>query len=124
PKFIRDEFNDRLIKIGWSKKNRNEYEHRVPFAAAMNVARYLVESIDPDKLFQVDEILPIADSEGHEIPSYQVYVTLAWLISTGLVEKKGRDGYLVVPGRLTIQSFNDLFGKLPGTEDVKKMRNS
>lgn len=111
PKFIKD--GERLVKVGWSKKNRKEYEHRVPFSVAMYFARYLVESVDPGKLFQVDEILPVSDAEGHEIPSYQVYVTLAWLISKGSVEKKGRDGYFVVPGRLTIQTINDLWDKLP-----------
>ncbi|NOX51989.1 MAG: hypothetical protein GXP16_15845 [Gammaproteobacteria bacterium] len=111
PKFIKD--GERLIKVGWSKKNRKEYEHRVPFSAAMFFARYLVESVEPGKLFQVDEILPVSDAEGHEIPSYQVYVTLAWLISTGSVEKKGRDGYFVAPGRLTIQTINDSWDKLP-----------
>lgn len=111
PKFIKD--RERLIKVGWSKKNRREYEHRVPFSTAMYFARYMVESVEPGKLFQVDEILPVSDAEGHEIPSYQVYVTLAWLISTGIVEKKGRDGYFVAPGRLTIQSINDSWDNLP-----------
>lgn len=118
PKFIRD--GERLVKVGWSKKNRKEYEHRVPFAAVMCFARYLVESIAPDTLFQIDDFLPVIDSEKQEIPSYQIYVTLAWLISMGAVEKKGRDGYFIVAGRLSIEIVNKLWARLSETDHLKK----
>ena len=42
--------------------------------------------------------MPVPDSAGGEIPSYQVYLTLAWLRHVGAVEKKGRSGYVLRSG--------------------------
>jgi hypothetical protein len=92
PRFERD--GDRLIKIGWSKKAREQYEHRAPRDAVVA----FVQSLSNVKLgatFAIESLLPIADVSGEELPSYQVYLVLAWLRSVGLIEKKGRDGYVM-----------------------------
>ena len=44
PLFFRDD--SRLIKIGWSKKNKDEYIHRVPKDAVFAFAEHLDRSID------------------------------------------------------------------------------
>lgn len=93
PKFVRDE--DRLVKVGWSRKNKAEYEHRVPREAVLGFLRHLDHMAEPARLFEIESLFPIRDSSGEEIPGYQVYVVVAWLREAGVIEKKGRDGYLI-----------------------------
>lgn len=96
PQFVRE--SGELVKIGWSKKNREEYEHRAkPSVREAVVGR--IGELGPEGLFQVDDIDPVADSSGSEVPSYQIYVCLAWLRWTGLVIKHGRQGYSVAEPR-------------------------
>lgn len=92
PRFERDE--DKLIKIGWSKKSREEYEHRAPRGAVEAFARHLLAQTKAGKTFAVEDLLPIPDNSGEDLPSYQVYLILAWLCQSGGVVKKGRDGYI------------------------------
>ena len=93
PKFVRDE--DRLVKVGWSKKNKTEYEHRVPREAVLAFARHLDSKIEEAKVFEIDGLFPVTDGPDAEVPGYQVYVIVAWLREIGVIEKKGRDGYLI-----------------------------
>ncbi len=93
PKFVRDE--DRLVKVGWSKKNKSEYEHRVPRETVLAFVRYLDHTVEEAKVFDIDGLFPISDGSGGEVPGYQVYVIVAWLREAGVIEKKGRDGYLI-----------------------------
>jgi len=93
PKFVRE--GDRLVKIGWSKKGRQEYEHRAPKQAVLAFVMHLGRSVPAGKTFAVDEVLPARDSSGEELPSYQVYMTIAWLRDREAIEKRGRDGYIV-----------------------------
>lgn len=94
PRFKRD--GDRLIKVAWSKRDRDEYEHRAPG----RVVQMLVDTIRKKKgdgrIFEATDVMPIKDpSTRQEIPSYQSYLALAWLRHEGLVTKKGRDRYLL-----------------------------
>lgn len=93
PKFVRD--GDRLVKVGWSKKNKEEYEHRVPRETVLAFANFLDDNIEENKIFEIDGLFPVTDVSGAEIPGYQVYVIVAWLRELGVFEKKGRDGYLI-----------------------------
>ena len=93
PAFVRDE--DRLVKIGWSKKSKDEYEHRIPKDAVMGLLGRLNEVVDPKKIFDIDSLFPVRDSNGEEVPAYQVYAVIAWLRHISVIEKKGRDGYLI-----------------------------
>ena len=111
PRFERD--GEKLVKVGWSKKAREEYEHRAPRSAALAFAIHLGKSVQAGKAFLVDDISPVHDSAGEEIPSYQVYLTLAWLRSSGAVEKKGRDGYYVPKPHTIADGFDDIWESLP-----------
>src|SRR3990172_1495777 len=45
PQFKRD--GEKLVKVGWSKKDRREYEHRAPRAAVFAIAKSLCSSKKP-----------------------------------------------------------------------------
>ena len=91
PRFARD--GDELIKIGWSKRKNAEYCHRAP----LRIVDLLVERVarhGSGALFTAEDIFPLSDpKDGHEVPSYQAYLCLAWLREEGLVEKQGKQGY-------------------------------
>jgi hypothetical protein len=105
PRFERD--GDKLIKIGWSKKDRREYEHRVPKEIVLRVAEILRSAGDSRKTFAMDRLTPFKSSAGLKIPSYQVYLVLAWLRTLGAVQARGKDGYQVMDGRLDASHLND-----------------
>jgi len=96
PRFARD--GDRLVKIGWSKKEGKEYEHRASRTAVQGVVSAL--RANEDREFSMDDLLPMTDHEGEEIPSYQAYLVLAWLRSWGAVQKASRGGYVCQSERL------------------------
>jgi hypothetical protein len=51
------------------------------------------------KRFSMDDVMPLTDpADGSELPTYQIYVALAWLRSVGLIEQHGRQGYSVRKG--------------------------
>lgn len=110
PRFERD--GDRLVKIGWSKKNKKEYEHRVLRAAARTFVFHLADKAINGAVFDVEGLLPVIDISGDEVPAYQVYLILAWLRDSGLLEKKGRDGYLVRDKELLRGNFDELWNNL------------
>jgi hypothetical protein len=110
PIFERD--GDRLIKVGWSKRQRSAYEHRAPRPAVIACVQRIVGLAPPGGVFAVDAMLPTADpSAGGDVPAYQVYLVVAWLRSLGLIKKKGRDGYVVGKG-LTERGIEDVWQKL------------
>lgn len=112
PRFERE--GDKLIKIAWSKKNKSAYEHRAPREAVISFARHLAGSVSEGKLFAVEDLMPVADvANGGEIPAYQVYLTLAWFRSNGVVQKKGRDGYVLRRGALAEGALDKLWTSLP-----------
>jgi hypothetical protein len=96
PKFLRD--GDRLVKVGWSKKEQAEYQHRAP-RKAIDALVVALAGVGADE-FAMDSILPIVDDHGAEVPSYQAYLGLAWLRSWGAVRRESRGGYVVHPQRL------------------------
>lgn len=92
-----------LVKVGWSKSQRSEYEHKSP----RRVLALLVESLlrvgPKGKRLTMDKVLPLRDTEnaGAEMPDYQGYVCLAWLRHEGLIQQHGRSGYSIPkPGGL------------------------
>ena len=92
PRFCRK--GRELLKIGWSKSSRSEYEHRVPKEAVDRVVATLAEAAAQEDLVRVDEWLKALEKRGGEpIPTYQVYVALAWLRNEGLIRQHGRKGY-------------------------------
>lgn len=111
PRFERD--GARLIKVGWSKKAREEYEHRAPRNAVAAFVSHLISRVEPGKTFVMEDLFPVPDDAGDEVPAYQAYLTLALLRDLGAIEKKGRDGYVVVPGQIETAEFNSLWERIP-----------
>jgi hypothetical protein len=96
PKFFRR--GDELVKVGWSKNDRKEYNHRAPRGVVDAVAAAIKQIGAKGRLFTGDEMLPLKDlTRGKSIPDYQAYVALAWLKDLGVVEQHGRRaGYSLV----------------------------
>lgn len=85
-----------LVKVGWSKREKKEYEHKAPKRVVDLLASALVRTGANRRIFQASDILRLADpDDGNEIPAYQVYLALAWLRSLGLVDQHGRKGYSI-----------------------------
>lgn len=82
-----------LIKTGWSKKERKEYQHRAPRRVVDLLCTRLESCRGKD--FSSDELWPLREEDGLEIPSYQAYLCLAWFRETGIITKNGRHGYFV-----------------------------
>lgn len=94
PKFVRRR-ND-LIKVGWSKREKKEYEHRAPWESVQLVTQAIARAGASGEIFTSEDFLPVSAPEGtHEIPTYQGYLVLAWLVSCGFVKKHGRQGYTI-----------------------------
>ena len=50
-------------------------------------------------MFTTEDLLPLHDTaDGTDVPSYQVYVCLAWLRHEKLVHQEGRQGYRLADG--------------------------
>lgn len=80
------------MKIGWSKKEKSEYEHKAPREVALSVYLQLGD-ISSSGPFRMEEQFPIKLPDGTDVPSYQSYLVLAWLRHIGHVEKLGKDSY-------------------------------
>lgn len=110
PRFERD--GDKLVKIGWSKRDERVYEHRAPRETVFLVTNAL-SSKRPKSVFTMDQVLPLNDNVGHEIPSYQAYLALAWLRSIGAVQRRGKDGYAVANGSLDPSNVQRSWNAIP-----------
>ncbi len=110
PKFVRD--GDRLVKIGWSRRDRTEYEHRALTFAVSAVVSALQRLGSSE--FSMDALTPVRDEDGTEVPSYQVYLVVAWLRACKAVEKVGRGGYVPIPERLTVAAVKEHWAQLGG----------
>jgi hypothetical protein len=111
PRFERE--GERLIKIGWSKKERAEYEHKAPLTAVVAVCANLRQQT---RAFAMEQILPMRDSAGTDIPSYQVYLVVTWLRQIGLVQRDRDEGYTALRARLDDESVRVAFHSLPSRE--------
>ena len=113
PKFFRR--GDDLVKIGWSKKDRREYNHRAPRVVVTAVAAAIRQVGARGKVFNGDALLPLKDPVfGSTVPSYQVYVALAWLVRLGVVKQLGhRGGYLLNEAKPPEAIFTAAWPELP-----------
>lgn len=104
PKFFRR--GDTLIKIGWSKKDRAEYEHKASRRVLNALASAITSRQGKGRVFTSDELLPLKDpDDGSEIPGYQAYVALAWLKVVELIRQHGRRGYSVRNGSQLVDAM-------------------
>ncbi len=97
PRFVRSE--GRLVKVGWSKRDQAEYEHRASEASVRAVVAAVREL--ESREFSMEELMPVYGRSGVEVPSYQVYLIVAWLRKIGAVQRAGRGGYVTVPEGLS-----------------------
>jgi hypothetical protein len=106
PKFFRE--GNALLKLGWSRKSKAEYEHRAPCEAVLAVAERVAEVASrgaavTTSRFTVEDLGEVRAAQGDEpISSCQVYLCIAWFRRAGLVVQHGRRGYSlpVAPARL------------------------
>ena len=110
PRFARS--GDRLVKIAWSKKNGAEYEHRAPHVAVLAVVSSLRKLGSGE--FSMEELARVRDEYGNEVPSYQVYLVMAWLRAWGAVRKIRRGGYVSSLGDLTDAAVTEHWSALDG----------
>lgn len=82
---------DRLVKTGWSKRAKTEYQHKATQQGALQTFRALASSVDGP--FRMDDFLPVQLDDGSELPTYQSYLVLAWLRDLGYIVKRGKDTY-------------------------------
>jgi hypothetical protein len=88
-----------LFRIGWSRKQKREYEHKVPrvsFDTIVNTMSALArEGKGP---FMAESVLEkISATKEDMIPVYQVYVVLAALREWNIITQVGREGYNISP---------------------------
>lgn len=96
PHFVRED--ESIVKVGWSKKEKAEYEHRASLDSVRAFVRHLAAAAIPGRIWTVESILPVPSLSGDsELPEYQIYLVLAWLRSVSLIDKHGRNGYSVRP---------------------------
>lgn len=93
PHFKRE--GDNLVKVGWSKSDRATYEHRSPRSVVERLVERVKQAGATGHRFTTEELMPLQDQSGAELPSYQAYLCLAWLVAAGLLERHGRQGYTI-----------------------------
>jgi hypothetical protein len=92
PKFFCE--SDSLLKLGWSRKGKSEYEHRAPREAALAVAERVAQVASRQNRFTVEDLGDVRIAQGREpISDCQVYLCIAWFRRAGLVVQHGRRGY-------------------------------
>ncbi|WP_242101570.1 hypothetical protein [Lysobacter sp. M2-1] len=94
PRFERH--GDNLVKVGWSKREKAEYEHKAPLRAVVMVADAVRKKGVDGRIFQISALLPYTGPDGETtVPDYQVYLIVAWWRAIGLLEQHGRKGYSI-----------------------------
>ncbi|MCH7598848.1 MAG: hypothetical protein IH973_03755 [Myxococcales bacterium] len=112
PKFARGK--DELVKIGWSKKEKSEYQHKAPRQVIGFLIDSLVKTAPAEEVFSTEQLFPLHDgNDGSEIPSYQAYLCLAWLREEQLIEQVGRQGYRVPDSKGLHETMKARWEQLP-----------
>lgn len=99
----------RLVKTGWSKKKKVEYQHRAPKGAVAGVFDE-IRQMDPQKSFDVDAVTPRIAEGNDPIPSYQIYMAIGWFRDIGYLEKCGRNEYRIANAKVV--DFESLWQQL------------
>jgi hypothetical protein len=114
PRFAR--VNDQLVKIGWSKKDKREYQHKAPRGVVDSLVSRLLSVATGDDLFNTERLFPILGEDARsEIPSYQSYLCLAWLRDQNLIEQVGRQGYRLTDRARLQNTVDRLWKDLPSS---------
>ncbi len=119
PRFVRDAC--RLVKIGWSKKKRQEYEHRSAKDSVMTVVKGLAARQIRRSPFRIDEVMPMrAVDTKFDVPAYVIYMTVAWLQQGGAIRKRGREGYAISSNADLCRTAEELWDTTPIAVDASK----
>ena len=112
PKFFRE--GDNLVKVGWSKRLREEYTHKAPKAAVFATTAAISRAGAGRKRVVMEQIIPIPGLHGSSnVPDYQAYITLAWLRKLNSVVQHGRQGYTLANGSLNDEAVEKLWNSIP-----------
>jgi hypothetical protein len=104
-----------ITKIGWSKRERAEYRHHAPAAAAVALATHIDKTQRLGQLWSVEALGEVSNEGASErLPSYQVYLLIAWMRHTGLLVKAGRSGYAAAGGSALLPQVNGALGLRTG----------
>ncbi len=93
PRFFRQ--RDQLVRVAWSKRDKKEYQHKAPYSTIQSLVAAMCKAGRDGRVFSTDQILPMQDAEGSDVPSYQVYVGIALMKHAGLIDQHGRQGYSI-----------------------------
>jgi hypothetical protein len=111
PHFLRQ--GDQLVKIGWSKSSKSEYQHKAPRRAVTLFASATMGVCKGGAMFSAQDLAPLIDPEDKsEVPDYQVYLALGWLRHNGLVKQHGRQGYTVANPDLFLSLIDEKWESL------------
>jgi hypothetical protein len=109
PRFMRR--GDEIVKVGWSKGERKEYQHRAPHSLLLALRQAMLDASKRRKLFTMDTLERHLAANG--MPGYQAYVWLAWLRSADLVKQHGRQGYSVIKPATFEADVEKVLGTVP-----------
>jgi len=105
-----------LNRTGWSKKSNKEYHQKIPYEVVEVVYKLLPGLNRLKNPFLIPDIYPLALlPDGRKAKDYQVYMTIGWLRTEGLVKYLGEEGYTVVEEEGFVEKAEMLWGKLQST---------
>ena len=112
PQFFR--IREDLIKVGWSRKRKREYAHRIPRHNVDLVAQALARFTAGGNLASTNDFLPVfSPMDVADVPETQTYTCIGWLKGEGLIEQHGRRGYTVPHPTLLLSHIADRWQELP-----------
>jgi hypothetical protein len=111
PRFFRH--GDQLIRIAWSKKEKKEYRHKIPYPVLKALINSMAKIGADGRVFSTDQFLPLRDAEGAEIPSYQAYVGISLMKQMALIDQHGRQGYSIPRLEEFKEAVEAVWQKLP-----------
>lgn len=110
PKFHRRA--DHLVKVGWSKREKQEYQHKASRSVLQRVIAAILKVALETRQFTSQGFLPVKDADGAECPEYQAYLCLAWLRHEGLIVQHGRQGYSIPDPATLENAISDRWSQL------------
>jgi len=99
--YPRFEINSKnLVRFGWSKSKKKEYNHKVPIPIVHAVTDCVKNiGLGSSGPHSAEEIIErFSNDHGEQVPNYQVYAVLAYLKLKGFIEQQGREGYSIPAG--------------------------
>jgi hypothetical protein len=107
---------DSLVKVGWSKKSKQEYEHRAPREAIDGVLHAL--KARRRGAFSIEDLGEIEGEGGRPAPSYQVYLVIGWLRSIDAVIRRGRSNYELAGDNLDRAAIEAAWERMASGDDA------